>query len=146
MSGILLKLVRDKCEDSGLALAEHGTLTENGTHLMGDIEDSSWDVWDVDRLDQRSLVCLPVCVRHDPYNRREDDEGDGESYKASWERSLKTGIDDFQRQNKIFGLILRPVRKRRGVYVRVGLCSFATRKTIEISKMAFGERRFLTIV
>lgn len=146
MSGILLKLMRDKYEDSGLALTEHGTLTENGTRLMGDIEDDSWDVWDYDRAAQKSLVCLPVCVRHDPYNRLEDDDGDGELYKASWEKSLKTGIDDFQRQNKIFGLILRPVRKRRGVYVRVGLCSFATRKTIEISRMAFGERRFLTIV
>jgi hypothetical protein len=145
MSGILLKLVRDKHEDSGLALAEHGTLTENGTRLLGDIEeDVSWNVWDYDRSAQKSLVCLPVCVRHDPYNRGE--EGDGELYRASWEKSLKTGTDDFQRQNKIFGLILRPVRKRRGVYVRVGLCSFATRKTIEISKMAFGERRFLTIV
>ena len=144
MSGILLKLVEDDDEDSGLALAEHGTLTENGTRLLGDIEDDTWDVWDLEPSTQRSLICLPVCVRHDPYHQGE--RGDGELYKASWEKSLETGIDEFERYNKIYCLLLQPVEGNQGTYSRVGLCNLACRKTIEIGRMTFGDRRSLTII
>jgi len=43
VSGILLTVVRDEHEESGLALAE------NGTRFAEDIGDPSWDVWDYDR-------------------------------------------------------------------------------------------------
>jgi hypothetical protein len=138
LSGILLTLVRDRYEDSGLALAE------NGTRFAGDIEGYSPDVWDLDEPVQTPLICLPVCVRHDPYHR--GIRGDGELYKASWERSLETGIDEFQRFNTVYGLVLQAVEGKPDTYSRAGLCNVGRHKTIEISRMAFGERRSLTII
>jgi hypothetical protein len=138
LSGILVTVVEDDYEDSGIALAE------NGTRFAGDIENFSPDVWDFDGPVQTPLVCLPVCVRHDPYHR--GIRGDGELYKASWKKSLKTGIDEFKRFNTVYGLVLQAVEGKQGTYSRVGLCHFGRHKTIEISRMAFGERRSLTII
>ncbi|KAF2006387.1 HET-domain-containing protein [Amniculicola lignicola CBS 123094] len=138
LSGVLLAVVRDEDEDSGLSLVE------NGTRFANDIDNFSSDVWDLDRPAQTPLVCLPVCVRHDPYHR--GIRGDGELYKASWEKSLKTGIDEFGRFNTVYCLILQTIEGKQGTYSRVGMCNIGRHKTIEISRMVFGERTSLTII
>jgi hypothetical protein len=137
LSGVLLEVVRNEHEDSGLALVE------NGTRFAGDIENFSLDLWSWDQSVQIPLVCLPVCVRHDPYHR--DIRGDGELYKGSWKKSLRTGTDEFKRSNALFCLDLQPIEGKQGTYRRVGMCHVDRHKTIEISRMAFGERRSLTI-
>lgn len=139
LSGVLLALNQDKHEQPTLALVN------NGTRYADCIYDYSLDVWDFDVPDRERLICLPVCVRHDPYHR--GIRGDGELYRVSWKRSLETGTDEFERFNTLYCLILQTVEGKQDTYSRVGMCHVGRDKTTEVSKMAlFGEHRSITII
>ncbi|ORY08584.1 heterokaryon incompatibility protein-domain-containing protein [Clohesyomyces aquaticus] len=138
LSGVLLSVVEDEDEESGLFFPV------NGTRYADDIENFIPDVWDLDKPAQTPLFCLPVCVRHDPYYRGM--RGNGELYKSSWENSLQTGMDEFKRFNTLFCLVLRAIEGEQDTYSRVGACVIGKHKTIEISRKCLGERRPLTII
>jgi len=137
LSGVLLVVVQNEHEDSGLALVENGTLlVDDISHIYPDVHYSS-------RPDR--LVYLPVYVRRDSEHR--DIENIGELYTASWTKSLETGIDEFDGFSTLYCLILQAIEGNQDMYSRVGLCTLEEHKTIEISMMAlFGERRSITIV
>ncbi|KAF2796959.1 HET-domain-containing protein [Melanomma pulvis-pyrius CBS 109.77] len=136
--GALLPVVRDEDEDSGLFLIEHGT------RYAEDIENFLPDHWGLNPSAETPWYCLPVCVRHDPYHR--GIRGDPEPYIASWKESLKTGIDEFCRFNRVFGLVLEAVKGRQDTYSRVGACAISRNKGTEISRISLRERRTLTII
>jgi hypothetical protein len=142
LSGVLLKVVEDGHEDFELAL------TENGTYFRSDLEDLYLDVGEPDRTAETVLVCLPVCVRH---GETHDRVSDCETYKALWKRSLETGKDEFEGKNKIYCLVLQPVEGKQDTFSRLGLCTIGRdydirNKITEISRIAFGERRSITII
>jgi hypothetical protein len=147
LSGILLKVVKDRHSDSGPALVG------KGTYFRCDLQDLDFDVWDPGRSTETALVCLPVCVRH--VNDWASDS-DSKMYKTSRERSLKTVQDKFGHHNKIDCLVLQPVEGEQDTYSRIGLCVLSGSKggnknerikIAEISRMAFEEHRSsLTIV
>ena len=147
LSGILLKVVKDRHSDSGPALAG------KGTYFRCDLQDLDFDVWDPGRSTETALVCLPICVRH--VNNWASDS-DSKMYKTSRERSLKTVQDKFGHHNKIDCLVLQPVEGEQDTYSRIGLCVLSGSKggnknerieIAEISRMAFEEHRSsLTIV
>ncbi|OCK73297.1 HET-domain-containing protein [Lepidopterella palustris CBS 459.81] len=136
--GVLLPVVEDESEDSGLFLIEHGT------RYAQDISSFLPDHWGLNPSAETPWYCLPVCVQHDPYYR--GIRGDPEPYKSSWKESLKTGFDEFRRFNRVFCLVLQAVREQQDTYSRVGTCLISNRKGTEISRISFRERRTLTII
>ena len=137
--GVLLAVTPNEHHISGLALVE------KGIPAVGHINYSWPDTRKFSRLGQVTLVCLPVTVCHGP--QALFIPGDGERYKASWKRSLETGIDEFEAGHTLYCLVLQTIPGNQDTYSRVGLCSVGRHKTIEISRMAlFGERRSIILV
>jgi hypothetical protein len=137
LSGVLVTIINDMHEDSGSAPAENGTL------LAHDFQ-HSWDDRRSGRPDQTPLFGLPVGVLHGRYY--EPREGDRELCKASWKRSLETGIDEFERHNEVWCLVLQAIEGKQDTYSRVGIGVLSGYKTTKISRLAFAERMSLTIV
>jgi hypothetical protein len=138
LSDSLLPVASDEYEDSGLFLIKHGT------RYAQDIESFHRDVWDLKSSAKTPWYCLPVCVQHDPYYK--GIRGDPEPYRASWEESLETGVDEFHRFNKVFCLVLQAVSEQQNTYSRVGAYLISKKKGTQISKISFHERRTLTII
>lgn len=138
LSGVLLEVVRHMNEKSGLLLVE------NGTRFANSIKTFYRDTQDFDMSAQTPLVGLPVCVSHDP--QRVDAPGDGELHKALWKATLETGSDSLEQFNRIHCLVLQAIEGKQDTYSRVGICEFDRHMTIDIARMALGERRPLTIV
>ncbi|KAF2690603.1 HET-domain-containing protein [Lentithecium fluviatile CBS 122367] len=138
LSGTLLPVVKDEFEDSGLFLLEHGT------RYAEDIDNFLPDHWNLDPSPESPWYCLPVCVRHDPYQK--GIRGDASPYKASWEKSLVTGVDEFQRFNRVFCLVIQAVEKQQDTYSRVGSCIISRRKGTDIGRLCNRERRTVTVI
>ncbi len=138
LSGALLPVTEDKHEDSGLRLVEHGS------GYFGDIENFIADEYDLKLAAGTLWYCLPVCVRHDSYYR--GIRSDPEPYRASWKESLKTGVDEFRRQNTVYCLVLQAVEKQENTFRRVGTSVMNSRMCTNISKMGLSQQRELIII
>lgn len=138
MSGALFPLVSNEAEDTGLSFAEQTS------GYLEDIEDFVSDHWGLDPSAERTWFCLPVCVRHDPY--QEGLRSDPTPYIASWKRSLTTGVDEHARRNTVFCLVLQPVLGQPDTYTRVGACRISDRIASQICNLNFQRRNTFTLI